>query len=238
MRKIQSVAITATRIEDGAGGNITVDEAAIPGSIEKENDTDGENNADRTNNPIGSCVSIKFGVGVLVGWRVQDDCHVVRVLWQVAVGASGAETGGFDTGLVEVFNRETVEDDFELFQVLMPQADGVDAEDSNFGTNIKMKSGYFIVISAPNFDTRNNGDRGKFYFYERTSLNLAFLPSNTYNGGCAGQQLGGEGIAIEGNNTSLQVHTMSENEAKDCTKNENNVRTWNVRACLFLFMFL
>ena len=69
-------------------------------------------------------------------------------------------------------------------------------------------------------------------------MNFAFLSSNTYKGGCAGQQLGGEGIAIEGNNTSLQVHTMSENEAKDCTKNENNVRTWNVRACLFLFMFL
>ena len=32
--------------------------------------------------PIGSCVSTCFGVGVLVGWRVQDDIHVVRSLWQ------------------------------------------------------------------------------------------------------------------------------------------------------------
>lgn len=32
--------------------------------------------------PIGSCVSTSFGLGVLVGWRVEDDCHVVRCLWQ------------------------------------------------------------------------------------------------------------------------------------------------------------
>jgi hypothetical protein len=32
--------------------------------------------------PIGSCVATIFGVGVLVGWRVEDDCHVVRSLWQ------------------------------------------------------------------------------------------------------------------------------------------------------------
>lgn len=32
--------------------------------------------------PIGSCVSTSFGVGVLVGWRAEDDCHVVSCLWQ------------------------------------------------------------------------------------------------------------------------------------------------------------
>lgn len=32
--------------------------------------------------PIGSCVATTFGVGVLVGWRVEDDIHVVRSLWQ------------------------------------------------------------------------------------------------------------------------------------------------------------
>ena len=32
--------------------------------------------------PLGSCVSTNFGLGVLVGWRVEDDCHVVRSLWQ------------------------------------------------------------------------------------------------------------------------------------------------------------
>uniref|UniRef100_A0A7S2A1I7 Uncharacterized protein n=1 Tax=Ditylum brightwellii TaxID=49249 RepID=A0A7S2A1I7_9STRA len=32
--------------------------------------------------PIGSCVATSFGIGVLVGWRFQDDCHVVRSLWQ------------------------------------------------------------------------------------------------------------------------------------------------------------
>jgi hypothetical protein len=31
--------------------------------------------------PIGSCVATAFGLGVVVGWRVQDDCHVVRSLW-------------------------------------------------------------------------------------------------------------------------------------------------------------
>eukprot|EP00593_Proboscia_inermis_P007726 CAMPEP_0171308238 /NCGR_PEP_ID=MMETSP0816-20121228/18361_1 /TAXON_ID=420281 /ORGANISM="Proboscia inermis, Strain CCAP1064/1" /LENGTH=371 /DNA_ID=CAMNT_0011791013 /DNA_START=794 /DNA_END=1909 /DNA_ORIENTATION=+ len=151
----------------------------------------------------------------------------------VAVGAPEEETSPFSnaivTGTVVVFNRNAVDVNFELFQVLTPQADGADAEDSDFGSNIEMKSGYFIVISATKFDTHNNGDkRGKLYFYERTSLNLAFLPSNSYNGGCAGQQLGGNGIAIEGNNTSLQVHTMSKNAEKDCIKNENNVRTWNL----------
>jgi hypothetical protein len=32
--------------------------------------------------PIGSCVATSFGLGVLVGWRVEDDCHLVRSLWQ------------------------------------------------------------------------------------------------------------------------------------------------------------
>lgn len=32
--------------------------------------------------PVGSCVATDFGLGVLVGWRVEDDCHVVRSLWQ------------------------------------------------------------------------------------------------------------------------------------------------------------
>jgi len=32
--------------------------------------------------PIGACVATSFGVGVLVGWRVEDDCHIVRSLWQ------------------------------------------------------------------------------------------------------------------------------------------------------------
>ena len=32
--------------------------------------------------PLGSCVSTSFGLGVLVGWRVEDDIHIVRCLWQ------------------------------------------------------------------------------------------------------------------------------------------------------------
>lgn len=32
--------------------------------------------------PIGSCVSTVFGIGILVGWRVEDDIHVVGSLWQ------------------------------------------------------------------------------------------------------------------------------------------------------------
>ena len=31
--------------------------------------------------PIGSCVATSYGIGVVVGWRVEDDCHVVRSLW-------------------------------------------------------------------------------------------------------------------------------------------------------------
>lgn len=32
--------------------------------------------------PLGSCVSTSFGLGVLVGWRVEDDIHIVQSLWQ------------------------------------------------------------------------------------------------------------------------------------------------------------
>ncbi|CAJ1936223.1 unnamed protein product [Cylindrotheca closterium] len=32
--------------------------------------------------PIGTCVATRYGIGVLVGWRVEDDCHIVRSLWQ------------------------------------------------------------------------------------------------------------------------------------------------------------
>ena len=30
---------------------------------------------------IGSCVATTFGVGILVGWRVEDDMHIIRALW-------------------------------------------------------------------------------------------------------------------------------------------------------------
>ena len=32
--------------------------------------------------PIGACVATSYGLGILVGWRVEDDCHIVRALWQ------------------------------------------------------------------------------------------------------------------------------------------------------------
>jgi hypothetical protein len=32
--------------------------------------------------PLGTCVATSFGLGVLVGWRVEDDCHLIRSLWQ------------------------------------------------------------------------------------------------------------------------------------------------------------
>ena len=40
--------------------------------------------------PIGSCVATSFGIGVLVGWRVEDDCHIIRSLWKRAGPGSGA----------------------------------------------------------------------------------------------------------------------------------------------------
>ena len=39
--------------------------------------------------PIGSCVATTFGIGVLVGWRVEDDFHIIRSLWN----KSGPGTG-------------------------------------------------------------------------------------------------------------------------------------------------
>lgn len=32
--------------------------------------------------PIGSCVGTSLGVGVLVGWRMEDDVHIIRSLWK------------------------------------------------------------------------------------------------------------------------------------------------------------
>mmetsp|Transcript_741 Transcript_741/g.870 ORF Transcript_741/g.870 Transcript_741/m.870 type:complete len:1995 (-) Transcript_741:61-6045(-) len=32
--------------------------------------------------PIGACVATSFGIGVLIGWRAEDDIHIVRALWQ------------------------------------------------------------------------------------------------------------------------------------------------------------
>lgn len=32
--------------------------------------------------PIGACVATSFGLGVLVGWRVEDDMHIVGSFWQ------------------------------------------------------------------------------------------------------------------------------------------------------------
>lgn len=39
--------------------------------------------------PIGSCVATTFGIGVLVGWRVEDDCHIIRSLWKRGGPGSG-----------------------------------------------------------------------------------------------------------------------------------------------------
>lgn len=40
--------------------------------------------------PIGSCVATSFGIGVLVGWRVEDDCHIIRSLWKRGPGSGAA----------------------------------------------------------------------------------------------------------------------------------------------------
>lgn len=39
--------------------------------------------------PIGSCVATTFGVGVLIGWRVEDDMHIIRSLWCRSSQGSG-----------------------------------------------------------------------------------------------------------------------------------------------------
>jgi hypothetical protein len=39
--------------------------------------------------PIGSCVATTFGIGVLVGWRVEDDMHIIRSLWNRSGPGSG-----------------------------------------------------------------------------------------------------------------------------------------------------
>ena len=32
--------------------------------------------------PIGSCVATSFGIGVVAGWRVEDDVYIIRALWK------------------------------------------------------------------------------------------------------------------------------------------------------------
>ena len=39
--------------------------------------------------PIGSCVATTYGIGVLVGWRVEDDMHIIRSLWNRSGPGSG-----------------------------------------------------------------------------------------------------------------------------------------------------
>ncbi|KAL9189680.1 hypothetical protein ACHAXT_009355 [Thalassiosira profunda] len=39
--------------------------------------------------PMGSCVATTYGVGVLVGWRVEDDMHIIRSLWNRSGPGSG-----------------------------------------------------------------------------------------------------------------------------------------------------
>lgn len=32
--------------------------------------------------PIGDAIATSFGLGILVGWRSKDDCHILRALWK------------------------------------------------------------------------------------------------------------------------------------------------------------
>lgn len=97
--------------------------------------------------PIGSCVATKFGIGVLVGWRVEDDCHVVRSLWQ----RRGAGTAN------AYLNRQAIFETIEAatgFHVKTSYGEGDVVCCSNFFPSYK-NCRFSVSITA---DGRNKGN--------------------------------------------------------------------------------
>ena len=89
--------------------------------------------------PIGSCVATTFGLGVLVGWRVEDDIHVVRSLWQRR--GAGSSNG--------YFNRDAIHGVVEAsvgFQVDTKLGEGQVLAYVDGGTNFE-NGRYFVRIS-------------------------------------------------------------------------------------------
>lgn len=91
--------------------------------------------------PIGSCVATSFGIGILVGWRVEHDVHVVRSLWQRR-GAGSAHA---------YLNRDALHCVVEAavgFTVETTLGKGVVLSYVHAGR--QFKSGrYFVLIKAP-----------------------------------------------------------------------------------------
>lgn len=89
--------------------------------------------------PLGSCVATSFGLGVLVGWRVEDDCHVVRSLWQRR-----------GSGSVSAYlNRDSIHSTAEAavgFKVKTVQGNGTVVAYKNGGKDFRSGQ-YYVRIS-------------------------------------------------------------------------------------------
>eukprot|EP00546_Thalassionema_frauenfeldii_P003631 CAMPEP_0178935276 /NCGR_PEP_ID=MMETSP0786-20121207/24431_1 /TAXON_ID=186022 /ORGANISM="Thalassionema frauenfeldii, Strain CCMP 1798" /LENGTH=1600 /DNA_ID=CAMNT_0020613357 /DNA_START=111 /DNA_END=4914 /DNA_ORIENTATION=+ len=88
--------------------------------------------------PIGSCVATTYGVGVLIGWRVEDDCHIVRALWKRR-GAGSAHA---------YLNRNAIHGQLEAavgFQVETTIGKGVVVSYLNAGRNF-VNGRYFVLM--------------------------------------------------------------------------------------------
>eukprot|EP00978_Attheya_sp_CCMP212_P000464 scaffold907_cov55-Attheya_sp.AAC.8 len=87
--------------------------------------------------PVGSCVATSYGIGILVAWRVEDDCHVIRSLWKPRGSGSA----------IAYMNRDAIHDVVEAavgFDVETKVGKGV-VSAYKFGGN-KFRAGKYSVL--------------------------------------------------------------------------------------------
>jgi len=94
--------------------------------------------------PIGACVATSFGIGVLAGWRVSDDIHIIRSLWKNRGHGSSCAYLRRDKihGIVEAGIGFTVQTKLGRGKVLSYVQGGEKQLDGNFFVLIK-ESGRF-----------------------------------------------------------------------------------------------
>jgi hypothetical protein len=117
--------------------------------------------------PLGKCVSTAFGVGILVGWRVEDDVHIVQGLWQrrgsgsacaylnrdainstvkAAVGLKVRTSIGKGTVLAIYFSSSDVKEANQRYLVHV-----TDSASPSFGQAVKLESSQIVSCPSAQF---------------------------------------------------------------------------------------
>jgi hypothetical protein len=99
--------------------------------------------------PIGACVATTFGIGVLIGWRVEDDIHIVASLWQRRGPGSGRAYLNRNAihGVVEASVGFTVETPLGQGQVVAYVDGGRRFKHGRYMVNLPSDNGSSHVIS-------------------------------------------------------------------------------------------